>query len=55
MLHRKPLFLSVETDGEFRARIKQENWLYLHATGEELDAKAWDYFKKQRRLIERSG
>lgn len=57
MLHRKPLFLSVETGEEFVARVKQKHkwWFAYGARNEALDNAVWDAFKMQRKLIERSG
>lgn len=52
---RKPLYLSLETDEEFRARVRAKYPRRYIATydGEWLDGWVWDEYKMQRKLIER--
>jgi hypothetical protein len=51
---KKPLYLSLETDDEFRARLRKEGWWCTpYLSGDQLDKWVWDNCAKQRRLIER--
>jgi hypothetical protein len=52
---RHKVFKSLETDEEFRARVKvASGWNFGYASGERLDNDAWSYVKMQRKIIERS-
>lgn len=59
MSSKKPgsVFKRLETDAEFIARVKAKFswWMQfsmMYPTGAELDERAWDTFKMQRRIIE---
>jgi hypothetical protein len=50
---RHRVYKSLETDEEFRARLKGY-YIPRWNTGNELDEYVWDQYKKQRRIVERS-